>query len=80
MLILKNVTAVQLHPAKVQEGVDIAIENDVIVAIDDALTQCYPDASYKEMHGRIVMPGIVCSGFPAELWQTSPPARISSQR
>ncbi|HHU2339731.1 TPA: putative aminohydrolase SsnA, partial [Escherichia coli] len=37
MLILKNVTAVQLHPAKVQEGVDIAIENDVIVAIGDAL-------------------------------------------
>ena len=61
MLILKNVTAVQLHPAKVQEGVDIAIENDVIVAIGDALTQRYPDASYKEMHGRIVMPGIVCS-------------------
>ncbi len=52
MLILKNVTAVQLHPAKVQEGVDIAIENDVIVAIGDALTQRYPDASYKEMHGR----------------------------
>ncbi len=94
MLILKNVTAVQLHPAKVQESVDIAIENDVIVAIDDALTQRYPDASYKEMHGRIVMPGIVCShnhfysglsrGIMAniapcpELWQTSPPARISS--
>ena len=57
-MILKNVTAVQLHPAKVQEGVDIAIENDVIVAIGDALTQRYPDASYKEMHGRIVMPGI----------------------
>lgn len=50
MLILKNVTAVQLHPAKVQEGVDIAIENDVIVAIGDALTQRYPDASFKEMH------------------------------
>ena len=48
MLILKNVTAVQLHPAKVQEGVDIAIENDVIVAIGDALTQRYPDASYKD--------------------------------
>lgn len=56
MLILKNVTAVQLHPAKVQEGVDIAIENDVIVAIGDTLTQRYPDASFKEMHGRIVMP------------------------
>ena len=61
MLILKNVTAVQLHPAKVQEGVDIAIENDVIVAIGDALTQRYPDASYKEMHGRIVMGVRVCS-------------------
>lgn len=86
MLILKNVTAVQLHPAKVQEGVDIAIENDVIVAIGDALTQRYPDASYKEMHGRIVMPElsaritIFTRDFPAELWQTSPPARISSQR
>ena len=64
MLILKNVTAVQLHPAKVQEGVDIAIENEVIVAIGDALTQRYPDASYKEMHGRIVMPGIVCCSLP----------------
>src|SRR5699024_12599871 len=61
MLILKNVTAVQLHPAKVQEGVDIAIENDVIVAIGDALTHRYPDASYTQMNGRIVMPGIVCS-------------------
>lgn len=85
MLILKNVTAVQLHPAKVQEGVDIAIENDVIVAIGDALTQRYPDASYKEMHGRIVMPvsartTIFTRSFPAELWQTSPLARISSQR
>ena len=40
MLILKNVTAVQLHPAKVQEGVDIAIENDVIVAIEDAWSDC----------------------------------------
>lgn len=69
MLILKNVTAVQLHPAKVQEGVDIAIENDVIVAIGDALTQRYPDASYKEMHGRIVMPGIVC--FTSLRWRTT---------
>ena len=77
MLILKNVTAVQLHPAKVQEGVDIAIENDVIVAIGDALTQRYPDASYKELSARTT---IFTRGFPAELWQTSPPARISSQR
>lgn len=86
MLILKNVTAVQLHPAKVQEGVDIAIENDVIIAIGNALTHRYPEASYKEMHGRIVMPGsyarttIFTQGFPAELWRILPPARTSSQR
>ena len=47
MLILKNVTAVQLHPAKVQEGVDIAIENDVIVAIGDALTHATPMPATK---------------------------------
>lgn len=61
MLILKNVTAVQLYPAKVQEGVDIAIENDVIVEVGDALTHRYPQADGKEMHGRIVMPGLVCA-------------------
>lgn len=61
MLILKNVTAVQLYPAKVLEGVDIAIENDVIVEVGDALTRRYPQADWKEMHGRIVMPGLVCA-------------------
>lgn len=61
MFILKNVTAVQLYPAQVQEGVDIAIEHDVIVNIGDALTLHYPDATWKEMHGRIVMPGLVCA-------------------
>lgn len=38
MLILKNVIAVQLYSVKVQEGVDIVIENDVIVVIGDVLT------------------------------------------
>lgn len=61
MLILKNVTAVQLHPAMVQENVDIAIDGDEILAVGPALTQRFPEASYKEMHGRVVMPGIVCS-------------------
>lgn len=61
MLILKNVTAVQLHPAMVMENVDIAIDGEEILAVGSALTQRYPDASYKEMHGRVVMPGIVCS-------------------
>ncbi|EHM51602.1 putative aminohydrolase SsnA [Yokenella regensburgei] len=61
MLILKNATAVQLYPASVQENVDIAIEGDVIREVGSALSQRYPDARVKEMHGKIVMPGIVCS-------------------
>ena len=69
MLILKNVTAVQLHPASVREGVDIAIDKDVIVEVGDALTQRYPQAQWKEMHGRIV------GSRPI-----SPPVRTLSQR
>ncbi|ADO49041.1 putative aminohydrolase SsnA [[Enterobacter] lignolyticus] len=61
MLILKNVTAVQLYPANVAENVDIAIEGDEIRDVGPALSQRYPQARVKEMHGRLVMPGIVCS-------------------
>jgi len=39
MLILKNVTAVQLHPAMVMENVDIAIDGDEIQAVGPGLTQ-----------------------------------------
>ena len=61
MLILKNVTAVQLYPASVQENVDIAIVNAEIHDVGPALSQRYPQAQVKEMHGRLVMPGMVCS-------------------
>ncbi|MTH48364.1 putative aminohydrolase SsnA [Intestinirhabdus alba] len=61
MLILKNATVVQLHPAKVQSNVDIAIENDLIKEVGTNLSQRYPQASVKEMQGRLVMPGNVCS-------------------
>lgn len=59
--ILKNASAAQLYPAKVWENVDIAIENDCIVEIGNALTGRYPQAQIKEMHGRLVMPGMVCA-------------------
>lgn len=61
MLILKNVTAAQLYPAMVMENVDIAIEGDILHDIGPGLSQRYPQAQIKEMHGRLVMPGIVCS-------------------
>lgn len=61
ILILKNATAVQLYPAKVERNVDIIIENDEIIATGCALASRYPQAIVKEMHGRLVMPGNVCS-------------------
>ena len=61
IIILKNATAAQLYPAKVWEKVDIAIENGKILDVGPALAQRYPQAQTKEMHGRLVMPGMVCS-------------------
>jgi putative selenium metabolism protein SsnA len=61
MLILKNATAVQFEPAMVKEGVDIAIENGVIKTIGLNLSCQYPDARVKDLNGKLVMPGIVCS-------------------
>lgn len=61
VLILKNVTAAQLHPAKVWENVDIAIEDDKILDVGPGLNQRYPQAHSKEMYGRLVMPGMVCA-------------------
>lgn len=61
VLILKNVTAAQLHPAKVWENIDIAIEDDKILDVGPGLGQRYPQAQSKEMYGRLVMPGMVCA-------------------
>ncbi|AIJ07850.1 MULTISPECIES: putative aminohydrolase SsnA [Edwardsiella] len=61
MLILKNVTAVQFEPARVLEGVDIAIDGAEIRAVGNNLRAQYPEVRVKEMHGRLVMPGIVCA-------------------
>ena len=60
ILILKNATAAQIYPAKVWENVDIAIENDKILAVGPGLCQRYPQAQVKEMRGQLVMPGMVC--------------------
>ena len=61
ILILKNATAAQIYPAKVWENVDIAIEDDKILAVGPGLCQRYPQAQVKEMGGQLVMPGMVCS-------------------
>lgn len=61
MIILKNVTAVQLEPAQVQSGVDIAIEGSLIKEVGANLAAKYPHAQLREMNGKLVMPGIVCA-------------------
>lgn len=61
ILILKNATAAQIYPAMVRENIDIAIENDEIIAVGSNLRSTFPQANIKDMQGRLVMPGIVCS-------------------
>lgn len=61
MLLLKNATAVQFEPALIKESVDIVIDGGVIKEVGSNLVVKYPDATIKEMKGKLVMPGIVCS-------------------
>ncbi|WP_299014104.1 putative aminohydrolase SsnA [uncultured Photobacterium sp.] len=61
MLLLRNATAVQFEPALIKEGVDIVIDGGEIKEVGTDLVAKYPDATVKEMKGKLVMPGIVCS-------------------
>lgn len=61
MLILKNATVAQLVPELVLENQDIVIEGDVIKAVGCGLAASYPQAQIREMHGKLVMPGLVCA-------------------
>ncbi|VDR26888.1 Uncharacterised protein [Raoultella terrigena] len=47
ILILKNATAAQIYPAKVMEGIDIAIENDAILDIAPGLASAIPRPGSK---------------------------------
>jgi putative selenium metabolism protein SsnA len=62
MMLLKNATVVRLHPAQLEEGVDIAIEGSTIAAVgrDAAGTRRTPAERTVDLRGRIVMPGLVC--------------------
>lgn len=40
---------------------DIAIEGSLIKAVGPNLRALYPQANYREMGGKLVMPGIVCA-------------------
>lgn len=61
MLLLKNATAIQMNPTFIKEGIDIVIDGSLIKEVGKNLTDKYPQANIKEMAGKIVIPGIVCS-------------------
>lgn len=61
MILLKNVIAVGIEPASVKEGIDIAIDGTEIIAVGQQLANQYPQAQVKDLQGKLVMPGIVCS-------------------
>lgn len=61
MILLKNITAVEFEPAFLAEGMDIVIDESEIIAIGQNLSSQYPQALVKNLQGKLVMPGIVCS-------------------
>ncbi|MGF1700316.1 putative aminohydrolase SsnA [Photobacterium makurazakiensis] len=61
MLLLKNATAVQYEPALIKENVDIVTDGSIIKEVGANLSAKYPEAEVKDMKGKLVMPGMVCS-------------------
>ncbi|NOZ13359.1 MAG: putative aminohydrolase SsnA [Acidobacteria bacterium] len=61
MKILSNATLAQLYPARVQTGMDIALEHGRIVKIGKNLTISSPGAAIIPMDGKLVLPGMVCA-------------------
>jgi putative selenium metabolism protein SsnA len=61
MLILKNLTALQLEPAKLLGDVQIAIDGTQIKEVGTGLAVKYPQAQVLDLKGKLVMPGIVCA-------------------
>jgi putative selenium metabolism protein SsnA len=59
--ILTNATLVQLDPAQVETGIDIALEHGQVIKTGRDLTTFYPDAAIISMDGKLVMPGMVCA-------------------
>ncbi|HOE42431.1 MAG TPA: putative aminohydrolase SsnA [Rhodoferax sp.] len=61
MLILRNLTALQVEPATVWGDVQIAIDDTRILEVGAGLAAKYPQAQVLDLKGKLVMPGIVCA-------------------
>jgi len=61
VLVLKNATVVEFHPASIQSSVDIVIDGSKIAAVGAGIAANYQADRVLDMQGKLVMPGLVCS-------------------
>ena len=61
MIILKNATLINFHPADVKEQMDIIIDGNKIVEIGKGISSKYKAEKVIDLKGKLVSPGIVCS-------------------
>ena len=61
MTVLANATLLQFGPPKVEPGMDIVIDSGIIQAAGKGIAADYPPDSRRDLYGKIVMPGLVCS-------------------
>ncbi|NCB01401.1 MAG: putative aminohydrolase SsnA [Spirochaetia bacterium] len=60
--ILKNGSVVQtIPPYKVSSGMDVVIQDDLIVEVGKNLSSKYQTAIVYDMSGKLILPGMVCS-------------------
>lgn len=60
--VLKNGSVVQtIPPYRVIHGMDVVIQDDLIVEVGNNISSKYPGATIYEMSGKLILPGMVCS-------------------
>jgi putative selenium metabolism protein SsnA len=61
MIILKNATLINFHPADVRDQIDIIIDGNKIVEVGKGVSSKYKGDKIIALNGKLVSPGIVCS-------------------
>lgn len=61
MIILTNAALMQFDPPKVETGIDIVVAKGEIEAVGKGIGSDYPNETRRDLSGKTVMPGLVCS-------------------
>lgn len=61
VIAITNGTIVQLHPSKVESGVDVVIDGNTIVDVGKGVAKNYKVQKVIDGTDKLVMPGMVCS-------------------